>query len=258
MRRKLKIKINKEIRMEYIASGLQADVYLENGKAIKLYKRSSRMTVEYEFNLQKMAYESGLPVPKVYDIINIGNKYGIIMDYIIGKTVGDIMLSANAKIPEYMKISIEMQNKVNNICGKDFPPMKTRLENDIKNAIGINDTTKNNILNKLYGIEFRNNLCHGDFHVMNLIETNNGIKIIDWVDATCGIIEADIYKSYMLYKLSKPEIAELYLDMYCKIMNKEKNSILEWASVIACARLALATNDGNIVKSLIKIIEENA
>ncbi|MHC8521068.1 hypothetical protein ACPJHQ_06750 [Rossellomorea sp. H39__3] len=30
-------------------------------------------------------------------------------------------------------------------------------------------------------------LCHGDFHLFNLVETEDGIRILDWVDASSGI-----------------------------------------------------------------------
>jgi hypothetical protein len=66
------------VKMELIASGAQADVYKKDNMAIKLFKKKiNKGTVEYEVRLQKMTFELDLPVPKIYDIIEMDNKYGI-------------------------------------------------------------------------------------------------------------------------------------------------------------------------------------
>ena len=77
--------------MEFIANGAQADLYKNNGKAIKLFKKNiSKDEIEYEMNLQKMAFEFDLPVPEIYDIVEIDGKFGIIMEYIDGVPIGNI------------------------------------------------------------------------------------------------------------------------------------------------------------------------
>lgn len=89
----------------------------------------------------------------------------------------------------------------------------------------------------LQDLETGNRLCHGDFHVLNLLQTINDIKIIDWVCASSGSISADVCRTYLLYLLYRPEIAEIYMDIYCGKAGLSKQDVLEWLPVIAGARL---------------------
>ena len=243
--------------MELIGSGKQADIFIENNFAIKLFKKNvSKNEIEYEMNLQKMAFELGLPVPKIYDIIEINGKYGFQMEYIKGISVGKIILNDTTKIDEYLMKSIYMQININKIVTNKFPLMKEKLQNRIKNVNRLNINEKQILQEKLDQMEFNQNLCHGDFHVMNLIETSKEIKIIDWVDSTSGSIEADIYRTYLLYLINYKEIAENYLKNYCKIAHIQKENVLKWAPIIAASRLTegMENKENDI---LLEIVKEN-
>jgi len=84
--------------------------------------------------------------------------------------------------------------------------------------------------------------------------TFNGIKVIDWICATSGSPEADIYRTYLLYLLSNKDFAEIYLETYCKIKKLDKSKILSWATIIAGARLGEYVKDKNEEKILLEII----
>jgi len=241
--------------VEYIASGAQADIYKDGFKAIKLFKYNiNKEEIEYEINLQKMAYDKGLPVPKIFGIIEIENKFGIEMEYLEGKTIGNIIMHDISKFEEYLLKSIEIQNGIHKIETKNIVLMKDRLKYFILKAKLINENDRERIINELENKVFDNKLCHGDFHFMNLIQTLDGIKIIDWICACSGSPEADIYRTYLLYLLSNKELAGIYLDTYCKIMQLDKNNILSWASIIAGARLGEYIKDENEKNILLKII----
>ena len=81
-------------------------------------------------------------------------------------------------------------------------------------------------------------LCHGDFHPINVLGQNSRSMVIDWPDACCGDPAADVRRSYLLLKLHPEDIAEPYLDAYCRITNTPRASILDWLPYIAAARLA--------------------
>ncbi len=246
------------MELEYIASGAQADIYRDGTKAIKLFKNCCRKEdVEYEINLQKMALDYGLPVPEIFDLTEIDGKYGIVMEYIDGIPLGKILLEGKAQSMECFEKSIEIQDSIHRIETNKFPLMKDRLKNHILYGNKLNDTAKEKVLNKLENMEFDNKLCHGDFHVFNLIKTSGGIKIIDWVCAVQGNAAADICRTYLLYKLVNDEIANLYLELYCKLIKRDKEDILEWLLIVAAARLGEYTKDENEVKILNGIIENS-
>jgi len=243
--------------MELIGNGAQAKIFKDNNMAIKLFNKNiSKHDVEYEMNLQNMAYEHGLSVPKIYDIVEINGKYGIKMEYINGVTFGKIIFDNMNKLNEYLNKSIEIQIGIHKIIVNNFPSMKEILKMKINKAQLITEKEKQNIMKLLDKEKFNNNLCHGDFQFMNILQTENGIKIIDWIDSSSGNIEADVYRTYLLYTVFNDEIAELYINKFCKIANILKENILKWAPIIASARLSEGMeNDEN--EKLLNIIRNN-
>ena len=243
--------------MEYIASGAQADIYRDGTNAIKLFKNIiQKEDIENEINLQRMAFDYGLPVPEVFDIIEIDNKYGIVMEYVEGITLGKILINDINKLDEYLTKSIEIQNSIHMIEVKNYPPMKDKLRNFIQNANKIDKNDKEKILTRLEYMKFENQLCHGDFHIFNLIQTSNDIKIIDWLCASSGNPQADIYRTYLLYKTYKESfVSEMYIETYCQMLKLDKTDIMSWSPIIAAARLGEYYKDEreeNILKEIIK------
>lgn len=102
----------------------------------------------------------------------------------------------------------------------------------------IGEGQKDILLKKLDSMVFEPRLCHGDLHPFNLIMSRDSVNIIDWVDASAGDIRADIYRTYLLYAQSSVELAEMYLRIYCKNISLTKDEVLEWAPIIAGARLS--------------------
>ena len=243
--------------MELIGNGAQAEIFKDNDIVIKLFKKNiSKDDIEYEMNLQKMAYEHGLSVPKIYEIVEINGKYGIKMEYINGVTFGKIILDDMNKLNEYLSKSIEIQIGIHKIVTNNLPSMKEKLKSKINRVQLITENEKQNIIKLLDKEKFNNNLCHGDFQFMNILETENGNKVIDWVDSSSGNIEADVYRTYLLYKVNNDEIAELYINNYCKMADISKENVLKWAPVIASARLSEGMgNDEN--EKLLNIVRNN-
>jgi hypothetical protein len=90
-----------------ITEGNTADIYLHEGKIIKLFKDFLPDTeAEYEANKQIFAYSQGLPVPCVYEVTKINGKQAIIMEYVAGKTIGNIIFDDMTKAKQYMSLSV--------------------------------------------------------------------------------------------------------------------------------------------------------
>ena len=71
----------------------------------------------------------------------------------------------------------------------------------------------------------------------NIILNQNGTFIVDWVAARQGNASADVGRTYLLLSLKDPEMAEQYLNMFCKKTNTSKKYVQEWLPIVAAARL---------------------
>lgn len=222
-----------------IATGNTAHIYLHNGKIIKLFNDFCPATEsQHEANKQKYAYSCGLPVPCIYDVVKLDGKQAIIMEYVEGSTIGDLMYADMTKATQYMSLSVSMQMKIHAIKADHIEWMTDKLNRQILMAPLLNDRQKAFLIDRLQAIPYEKRLCHGDYHIFNLIQTNTGVKIIDWVDASAGCINADVYRTYLLYSQFSMDLANLYLQLYCKHSGVSQDAIFMWEPIVAGARLS--------------------
>lgn len=223
-----------------IASGNTAQVYLYNNKVIKVFNKHLPHTESiYEAHKQKYAHSCGLSVPQIYDVTTINGKQAIIMEYINGRTMYEIV-SENINLAEhYMNVSVHVQQNIHSIVPQSIEPMSVKLSRQIKTAQPLNSRQKSALLEKLNAMTYEKRLCHGDFHMFNLIMSDdNKVTIIDWMDSSAGDRRADVYRTYLLYAQISGELADMYLRMYCNKSGLSKDDIFEWAPIIAGARLS--------------------
>lgn len=190
-----------------IAKGNTAEIYLTDDKVVKLFKDYLPDTESMnEAKKQKYAYSCGLPVPNVFEVTKIHDRQAIIMEYVKGDSVGDLLLNNLNEAERYIGLCVNEQKKIHaiRVNTDEMELMRKRLERQIKSV------------QKLDSITFDFRLCHGDFHPFNLIlSKEEKVKVIDWVDASSGDIRADVFRTYLLYSQSSVELAEMYLHIYC-------------------------------------------
>ncbi|MCL2717922.1 MAG: phosphotransferase [Lachnospiraceae bacterium] len=190
----INVNINK---MTLIGSGAQADIYLYENKAFKIYKNNyMEDEARCEADLQKKAQRAGLPVPLVYDVTDVDGRCAIIMEYIQGKPVGEMLLENMEKAYEYLSLSVDLQIEIHKIHANGFPSQISKLENKIDSAPYLTAEQKQKLLTRLVKLPKDDKLCHGDFHILNIMQCSDGLKIIDWVDASSGSIIADVCLYY--------------------------------------------------------------
>jgi thiamine kinase-like enzyme len=96
--------------------------------------------------------------------------------------------------------------------------MKVKLRHNLKTALShktLDIRYRDALSELLSSMALESKLCHGDFHVQNLIKTDDRVYIIDWVDASFGDIRADILPDISVILLHIPEAADMYLRLYC-------------------------------------------
>ncbi|RAS99091.1 aminoglycoside phosphotransferase [Bacillus cereus] len=233
-----------------IAKGNTAEIYLYDNKIVKLFKDYLPDTESMnEAKKQKYACSCGLPVPNIFEVIKIQNRQAIIMEYIKGDSIGNLLLNNLNKAEHYINICVNEQKKIHSICVNtdEIESMRGRLERQIKSVHKLDEKQKENILNKLHSIKFEPRLCHGDFHPFNLILSKKNVNIIDWVDASSGDIRADVFRTYLLYAQSHIELAEMYLQIYCNNTDLTRDEIFQWAPIISVARFTEKVSPQNEV-----------
>lgn len=239
-----------------IAIGNTAKIYLYKNRIIKLFNDYLPDTESiYEANKQKFAYTCGLSVPEILDVTKIDGKQALIMEYIKGRTLGDILTANKEQAENIMNISVDIQQKIHTIEADSLESIYEKLSRQIMSTHLLDKRQKTALLYKLEEMPFEKRLCHGDYHLFNLILSDNKVTIIDWVDSSAGNYKADIYRTYLLYSQFSIELADLYLRLYCEKSGISKEEVFQWAPIIAGARLSENVSNEN-AERLLKIVDQ--
>lgn len=220
-----------------IASSPTVDVYEQDNLAIKLFKSDARKTQAlYEALTHSRVEATGLPVPVIREVSVIDDRWAIHMDLIKGKTLAEVMKEDPENIDKYLEQMVDLQMLVHSKSTPKLSKLKDKLERQI-NATDLSDVTKYELLTSLTAKPKHVKLCHGNFTPDNIIISDKGTFIIDWVAARQGNASADVGRTYLMFTLHHPELADKYLDLFCEKSGTSKKYVLEWLPIVAAAHL---------------------
>jgi aminoglycoside phosphotransferase (APT) family kinase protein len=239
-----------------IATGNTAEIYLNDaGYAVKVYKEGFPADeARKEAEKQRYIHSLGIPVPEVLELTTFNGRQAMVMEYIEGETLGDLAMKNRTLMEGYLSVSVEIQMMIHEKEAPGLEPMRDKLARQLHNVQSISSKVKEGLLKQVNQVS-GDNLCHGDFHLFNLVKTEDGIRVLDWVDSSSGDIRADVVRSYLLYSGFNQELAGQYLSLYCEKSGLEREEILHWGPVIAGARLS-ENVPGEDVERLLKIVRQ--
>ena len=214
-------------------------IYRSGEYCVKLFDENySKANVLNEALNQARVEETNLNIPKIIEVCKIDGKWAIVLEYIKGKNLAQLMAENPEKEDEYLEQFVNLQTLVH----KQEAPMLNRIRDKMKRKLDEADldaTTRYDLQMRLESLPRYDKVCHGDFNPSNVIIAENGKEyIIDWSHATQGNASADVAMSYLLMKMDKlDEIAERYLDLFCEKTNTDKRYVQTWIPVVAGAHL---------------------
>lgn len=218
------------------------ELYRSNDGFIKTFNSEySKADILNEALNHARVEETDLNIPKIKAIEVVDGKWSIIMDYVEGQTLADLMAEHPEKIDEYLELFVNLQRTV---LSKKVP-MLNRLKEKMQARISLaslDATTRYDLHTRLDSLPKHYNLCHGDFQPSNIIITKDGTPyIVDWAHATQGNASADVARTYLTFYLSgQEELAEKYLKLYCIKSDTAIQYVQKWIPIVAASRLTKA------------------
>ena len=221
-----------------IATRDNKTIYRDGDRRVKLFSEGySKSDVLNEALNQARVEETGINVPKVLEVTTIDGRWAIVSEYVEGKTLAQLIEENYEKKAEYIELLVDLQMMIHSkSC-----PLLNRLNDTMRRKIADTDfdaTTRYDLHTRIDSMPKHNKVCHGDFIPSNVIITEDGTPyIIDWSHATQGNASADIARTYLMFWM-KGDIsgAELYLDIFCKKSNTEKQYVKKWMPIVAAAQ----------------------
>lgn len=215
-------------------------IYRDGDNCVKLFNSDfSKIDVLNEALNQARVEELDLNVPKIKEVTMINGQWAIILEYIEGKTLTQLMQENPDKYDYYMDMFVDIQMEILSkrclLLNKIRDKMKRKIS-----MTDLDETTKYDLCMRLDGTPRHNKLCHGDFNPSNIIITPEGKKyIIDWAHVTQGNASADAARTYLIFKLNKADKqAEDYLELFCKKSGISKKNVQLWMPIVAASQSA--------------------
>lgn len=226
------------MRRTLIGSGTVADVYEDDGRALKLFKADQPRSSAFREAANLALLEgSGLPVPEVFGVGRFGDRWGLSMSLVGGGCVADEWLGDDDAAAGQRALAA-LHARVHAHPGAGFPDLKRRLASSIGLATGLSDAHRSDLLRGLADLPDGDRLCHGDFHPRNVLGDGASATIIDWLDATCGVPAADICRAYVLWHGHSSALAREYVAVNLASASFTLADVLAWLPFVAAARLS--------------------
>jgi len=224
-------------------------------KILKLFRTGLPKTaIENEYKASIKIYEQLNLTPKVYELIEIDNRSGIVYERINGITMMKVIASKPWKVRKEAQRLAELHKLIQQKVDFKLSKYKIRLKDNISSTMLLQEDVKARLYEYIDELEDDNILCHGDFHPDNVLITKNGEIIIDWMTATQGNPLTDIARTSIMFKFGvvpnktylEKQIINLirskfyleYIKHYIKLTGVKIEQIEQWELPVAAARLS--------------------
>lgn len=234
---------------EPIGRGRTAEIYaMPRNRVLKLYLIDvGEETIRHERKAQRWAQKLELPVPKTGLSRRVGGRIGFTMERIDGINGMEFIMQNLDRFDEEARRLAELQVRVNACNGGKLRDRREFLAWRIERCVRLASPEKVKLQAIIKNLPKGDRLVHGDFHPGNLMRSASGPVIIDWIDAACGVPEADVARSLVLFGAPitgarstedpRERFTQLYIDHYRQLCDRPLENLEDWLLVTAAARL---------------------
>ena len=213
-------------------------LYRDGDKVLKVFDESySKADVLNEALNQARIEETGLNIPKILGVTMTDGKWTIILEYIDGRTLADLMAEHPEKKDEYLNLFVDLQLEMHSKTCENLNKLQDKMNRKISQT-NLSATVRYELHTRLEAMPKHNKVCHGDFNPSNIIITNDGKPfILDWSHATQGNASADAARTFLLFSLDgDTDTAKKYLDLFCEKSDTAKQYVQKWMPIVAASQ----------------------
>ena len=241
-----------------IGEGVQAEVFLRpDGSVLKLWRTAlPHESIEREANaLRALADYPGI-APTLLAVVEVRGRPGLVLERVEGGGLAGALRSRPWSVGRTARALAECHARIHAI---EAPASLPALKDDLRLRIECADRLPPELavfaLEVLETMPEADRLCHGDFHIANVLGTFGRPTVIDWPNATRGDPDADVAHTNILHRFGRPRegtnrveraavnlgrraFASRYLSAYRSVRPLEPQRLERWETVRAAARLA--------------------
>lgn len=237
---------------KWLASGKTADIHqVDEERVAKVFRPDvDRSIVLMEQRKTAAVHGVGLSVPKVGDIVEEKGRIALLFQRVHGPTMQQAALSDPASAHHLASLLADLHWKMHAVEAPEALPFQFEVvKHRIERTSKLSRDLKKSLIERASRLVKAKQLCHGDFHPGNIVQSKEGLVIIDWNDAVAGEPIADVARTSLLLlghvetEVESPEEAgfirlfhQTYLHRYMTRCSRWDEYRM-WLPIVAAVRL---------------------
>ena len=241
-----------------IGEGREAEIFeWGDGQILRLVRDpDGQDRAERQAAAMTAAWKSGVPVPNLRARIQVDGRPGIVMERVDGPSLMRVLARSPWRLFSVARTLGVVHARLNSVVAPAvLPEQRTFLRERIEMAEALPARLARFSLGVLEALPEGNRLCHGDFHVSNLLVGSRGPMVIDWALAARGDPAADFARSVLLIRIGEvppgtPRMIRMgrrfgqgvflraYERSYRRLRRVDEGAMPRWEIVNAAARFA--------------------
>ncbi len=191
-----------------VGRGYVAEVFAYGeGKVVKLFiDEGSDDDAELEARVTRAARESGLSAPRMWEVVNVNGRPGIVMERIEAESMHKWARLYPWRRYTGPKIMAQIHADMHSKTSAEMPDLREKLRSGVENADEVSDEIRSLALERLARLPDGNSICHGDLHLNNVLMSKAGPVIVDWKYGSRGHPAADVARAVMVVSAGMPMV----------------------------------------------------
>ena len=181
---------------------------------VKVYNENTSIdTIRKERELARWAFVKGIPTAIPFDIVRVGDRYGIVFEHLEAQSSSDYIRESTEHFESFLERSVALMKQIHAITAEpgELPDMKQQTLSWLPK---VHPFLPEDLYAKLCGfvdtIPDRNTIIHADFHMNNILICGDELMLIDMDTLSTGdpIFElATVFVSYRQFPSIEPKAA---------------------------------------------------
>ena len=187
-----------------LGRGKSSEVFrIGNGEVIKIFHDAvSEEMIDREMTAAKLASSLGIPTAAPRARVEVEDKRALLYPEVSGVSIARAIRKQPLSAASLLRNMATLLHNVHNQPSSGLRTVKSVLQTDIDYGPapeGLKSAAKHHLARLPDGVQ----LLHGDFHIDNILVSDNGLVILDWAKAAIGAPAADAVRSEMLMRFGE-------------------------------------------------------